>query len=188
MNRTTTRRGFLAVAWVAGLAAIGCNADRAPVSQEGDPSNEQDQFVSQLEGVWAGNDNKTPFGPMPFALSFERQSDGSLHAHTANEAGLYVDLRLAKDPAGRWLLTEEAAIPGRGKQRHTLAAATLSKDLLTFRDVDRPGDLQVRIDFAAAAMAFQVMWQGKEHVLFHLPRLEGAAADQVRKALAAAGQ
>src|SRR5256885_4334162 len=55
-----------------------------------------------------------------------------------------------------WLLTEEAAIPGRGKQKHTLAAATLAKDLLTFRDLDRPDDLQVRIELAAGAMVFQI--------------------------------
>jgi hypothetical protein len=184
MTSTTTSRGFLAVTWAAGLAAIGCAADRA--APPGGHPSEEDQFVAQLEGVWAGADNKTPFGAFPFAFSFERQSDGALHAHTANRSGLYVDLRVAKDQGGRWLMTEEAAVPGRGKQRHTLAAASLTRDLLTFRDVERPDDLQVSIDLAGAGMVFQVIWKGQEHVLFHLPRLEGAAADQVRESLAAA--
>ena len=70
MNRTTTRRGLLAVTWAAGMAAIGCSAERAPASPERNPTIDQDQFVSQLEGVWAGNDNRTPFGAMPFALSW----------------------------------------------------------------------------------------------------------------------
>jgi hypothetical protein len=181
MIKTTARQGFLALACAAGLGTIGCNGDR-PASPDG-PS-EQDRFVSQLAGVWAGTDNKTPFGPMPFALSFERQSDGSLHAHTANQSGLYVDLRFARDEGGAWRLTEEAAVPGRGMQKHTLAAVTLTKDLLIFRDIDAPDDLQVRIELDAAAMVFQVMWRGHEHVVFHLPRLEGAAADRVRQMLA----
>ena len=184
---STHRREFLAFACLAGLATVGCS-DRTPAAPPTDPpaSAEQDQHLSQLEGVWAGTDNKTPFGPMPFGLAFDRQTDGSLHARTTNASGLYVDLRLAKDAMGRWLMTEEAAIPGRGKQTHTLAAATLGADTLTFRDVDHPDDLQVSIQLADKAMVFQVMWKGQEHVLFHLGRLEGAAAERARQALGGA--
>jgi hypothetical protein len=182
--RNTTRRALHPIAWAAALAALGCN-DRAP-AQPNDPPADHDQIVSRLEGVWAGNDNKTPFGPMPFGFSFERQTDGALHARTSNPTGFYVDLRFAKDQTARWLLTEEAAIPGRGSQTHTLAADSLAPDLLVFRDVDKPDDLQVRIQLAGTAMVFQVMWRGQEHVLFHLNRLEGAAADRARQRLAGA--
>jgi hypothetical protein len=182
--KPTRHPTFAALACTAGLAAFGCS-DRT--ASPADRQAEEEQFVSQLEGVWAGNDNKTPLGPMPFGFSFERQSDGSLHARTSNQSGFYVDVRLAKGPAGRWLMTEEAAIPGRGKQTHTLAAESLAKDLLVFRDVDKPDDLEVRIELPGGAMVFQVKWRGQEHVLFHLARLEGDAAERARRTLAGGG-
>jgi hypothetical protein len=181
----TSHPSRLAVVCAGSLAVMACS-DRTPAPPD-DRQAEEAAVVSQLEGVWAGSDNKTPLGPMPFGFSFERQVDGALHARTSNQSGFYVEVRLAKE-AGRWLMTEEAAIPGRGKQTHTLAAERLTKDLLVFRDVDKPDDLQVRIELPRGAMVFQVMWRGQEHVLFHLNRLDGAAAERARRTLAGGGE
>jgi hypothetical protein len=180
MTITATLAASLAVS----LAALtACHPERAPAPA--DSPSDQDQLVSQLEGVWAGNDNRTPFGPIQFAFSFERQPDGSLHAHTGNGSDFSLDLRLGKDDAGRWLMREEGTVRGLGTQRHTLALASASHKVLTFRDAERPDELQVRIELVPGAMVFEVTRQGKEHILLNLPRLEGAAADRVRQTLAA---
>ncbi len=59
----------------------------------------REAFISSLAGGWTGENNITPLGPMPFALLFEWEDDGTLHAHSALNRETYIDLRFAEDHA-----------------------------------------------------------------------------------------
>src|SRR5689334_9613091 len=55
-------------------------------------------------GVWNARESDTPLGPIPFQFEFRREPDGSVHAHTGDDAR-YVDLRFRRGPGG-WALEE----------------------------------------------------------------------------------
>ena len=68
---TISARFVLALVATGVAAYAGAKVISSPVSIE-------DDQISRFEGVWAGEDNLTPLGPMPFAMVFERQENGDL--------------------------------------------------------------------------------------------------------------
>jgi hypothetical protein len=131
--------------------------------------------VDALVGVWFGKAVATPYGDMPFALAFDRQPDGAVHAHTDDGKGLYLDFTFHHVDAG-WVLDENGAAPGVGTQAHTLAAtgATHWSD----RDVD------VDVAVAGDALVMTTSVRGKPHGRFELTRKSGAEGAHIREFLA----
>ncbi len=180
-RRGTAGRTVRMLAVMGLLGSGGCaGGAAAPVPGAG---AESDRRVAELEAVWAGNDNQTPAGPMPFALVFDREPDGGLHAHTAAGPNMYLDLRVHRDERGRWLLTEEGSFPGAGVQRHTLEPTTFAAGVMEWEEPQQPGLVRVRIELAAGALKLSAFVRGKPHAVFNLTRLEGEAAERVRRSL-----
>ena len=165
-----------------GVAAYACaKAISSPVPIE-------DDQISRFEGVWAGEDNLTPLGPMPFAMVFERQKNGDLFSHSALSQQTWVDLRFHKDEEGNWLLTEAAAMVGAGAQSYTLHPVKVSGDTLDWAYLEKPGFLNCRMTADAEKLWMIVYLHGEEHVQFLLHRMTGEAADEVRRAMIVAGK
>jgi hypothetical protein len=150
------------------------------------PAARTDAWVSGFRGAWAAPKNMTPMGPIPFALVFDAETDGSLHAHTALSSETWVDLRFHRDTERGWLLTEGGSLQGLGEQWHTLRPAEASGDTLDWVDVEHPEFLRCRMAADARSMYLLVLLRGKEHARFALGHLEGDAEKQLRASLEAA--
>jgi hypothetical protein len=78
--------------------------------------------VDTLLGVWSGTVTGEPLGEIPFAIAFDREPSGDVHGGIDDGRGTSIDLRFHRD-GGRWMLTEQASLPGVGEQTKTLAPA-----------------------------------------------------------------
>jgi hypothetical protein len=130
--------------------------------------------VDSLVGVWAGKAIGTPSGDMPFALAFERQPDGAVHAHTEQSPGTYLDFTFRR-MATSWVLVEAGAIPKAGSQTHTLAATSATH--WTDSDVD------VELGVTGDALVMTTTVHGKPHARFELARKTGSEAERIRTAI-----
>lgn len=139
-----------------------------------------DAAVARFEGAWAGNDNVTPAGPIPFALIFDREPDGSLHALTALSVDTWVDLRIHRDDAGEWAMSESASLAGLGQQSYTLHPTAANGDTLTWVYRERPDFLSCRTAVVGDELFMLVHLRGEEHVRFHLRRVSGQAETDMR--------
>ena len=170
MQRFTLATAF-AVTCAAGFAFLACHSPRNARA----PSVPGAATVAQITGVWAGRAEGTPFGDFPFALAFEREGDGSIHARTDDGKGMYLDFRFV-ERAGAWVLVEVGQIPQLGKQTHTLAATDATH--WTDKDVD------VALSVTGDALVMTTAIHGKAHATFTLQRKTGAEAEQIRAMLA----
>ncbi len=181
---TRSPRRLILVALVAALCRLALPAPAlagAPLTPA-----EVTAWVARLEGVWAGANNMTPLGAQPFAAVFEREADGSLHAHSASSPTQWLDFRFKPAPDGEWLFTEGGRLGDAGEQWHTLRLTSASGDTLTWSDVDRPEWLSCRIAPSPERLWMRVLLRGAEHARFELPRLEGLAALALRQQFATA--
>ncbi len=183
----TLRSTAAAVALLAALTAGTAAAESAAPAVAGD----LDRLVAALEGGWYSDDNDTPFGKMPFAALFEWEEDGSLHAYSPLNRETYIDLRFARDEAGRWILHEEAAMEGGvGVQRYSLAPAGRSGEEGLYRWVweEDPSYLTIDLGVVEETMHLKVLLREKPHVAFRLERQprEGWAA--MKRQLQAQGE
>lgn len=170
-------RSFL---WAA-LAALLASA--APA---GAADAELDAWIDSLSGGWAGEDNATPFGRLPFAFVFDREPDGSLHARTALDRATWVDLRFAREADGRWVLLESAGLDGLGVQAHRLVPAGTRGGLRRWVHEERPEFLAVDLGIFGRRLHMEVTLRGEPHVQFDLERVTEADAARLRERLARA--
>lgn len=139
--------------------------------------------VARFEGVWAGNDNTSPLGPIPFAMDFQWQEDGSLRSLSHLSRETWVDLRFAADSTGTWVLHESAQLAGQFLQSYPLHAEGVAGDTLYFAYREDPHYLRCAMT-ASDAMLDMIVWiRGEEHVRFHLARLSGDEAVAQRREL-----
>lgn len=165
------------------LAAAG-----APMPGAG---SEIDRLISALEGGWAGADNDTPFGKMPFSALFEWQLDGSLHSRSPLNSQTWIDLRFSRDDQGRWMLREEAAMEGLGTQRYELVPSghTTADGLHRWVWKSDPDFLAIDLGVEQETMRLDVTLRGEPHVAFRLDRQPRASwAAMKRDMLARAAQ
>ena len=165
-------------------AAPGAAAVEASPPGAGDTV---DRLVESLEGGWAGNENDTPFGKMGFAALFEWQEDGSLLAHSPLNSETWIDLRFARDEAGRWILHEEAAMEGLGVQKYSLAPSDDLTDDGLHRWIweEDPDYLAIDVGVRDETMLMNVTLRGKPHIAFRLDRLPREDWAEMKQAMIA---
>lgn len=139
--------------------------------------------VARFEGVWAGEDNPTPLGPISFAMDFQWQEDGSLRSLSSLSEATWVDLRFAPDSAGNWVLHESAQLAGQFLQGYPLHPERVAGDTLHFAYRADPHYLRCVVTANEAVLAMTVWVRGEEHVRFHLARLHGEEAVAQRREL-----
>jgi hypothetical protein len=101
----------------------------------------------------------------------------------------YIELHFQRDPAGRWLLRETAALPGVGVQSHLLEPAEPAGNdgpagpgdgpgendgpgVSEWRDTEHPELLAVRLTPRGERhVIMEVVLRGKPHVRFQLARV-----------------
>lgn len=177
MSVTTAAVAILA----ASAAALG-----PPASRKAGRVVVPDALVHAFEGVWLGENNPSPFGPISFAMDFQRQADGSLKSHSALSQGTYIQLHLAKSDKGIWLLHDTASLSGLGEMSHTMHPVRVASDTLYFAYLEDPQYLSCELTANATTLHMLVRVRGEEHVRFLLTRQEGEAAAAVRNAMEAA--
>jgi hypothetical protein len=139
--------------------------------------------VARFEGVWAGRDNPSPFGPIPFAMDFQWQGDGSLRSLSSLSRDTWVDLRFAADSAGNWVLHESAQLAGQFLQGYPMHPERVAGDTLHYAYREDPGFLRCALTADGATLDMMVRVRGEEHVRFHLARLAGEEATRQRREL-----
>lgn len=132
-----------------------------------------DAWVAKIEGGWAGENNQTPMGRMPFALLFDRQEDGSLYTHAALNRDTWIDLRFIKDGSGHWLLQEGGALEGLGERGSVLIPAKGEGELRRWTHPENPDYLTVEMSVDEETLYMNVMVLGREHASFRMARVEG---------------
>jgi hypothetical protein len=179
-GRFAIQLGFYALVMVTIAVSIYAFADavRTPVSVD-------DAQIAAFEGVWAGEENFTPLGPMSFALDFRWEEDGTLHSHTAMSSETWVDLRFHKDEGGAWLLTESASLAGTGEQKYTMHPVRATGDTLYYAYAEDPEFLSCVMAADGDALYMRVNLRGQEHTRFLLSRLTGTEASALREELEA---
>jgi hypothetical protein len=180
MHRFALATAFATLS-AAGFALLACQpspqppAVSAPAAKPARPSPHA-AAVAELVGVWLGMAEGTPFGDIRFALAFDRDPDGSVHARTDDGKGMYLDFRFVERD-GAWLLVEEGQIPSLGKQTHTLLPAPNET-----RWADKDVDVLVAVHGDTFVMTTAV--HGKPHATFKLQRKSGPEGDGIRAQLA----
>ena len=174
--------GFISVATWLGYAVAVTGAENLTTVKVGDDS------IHQYEGVWAGDENATPFGTMGFAMAFDWEEDGSLYSHSALSKETWVDLRFHKDELGNWVLTESASLAGLGVQKYTMHPVTVSGDTTYWAYLKDPDYLNCRTAASDEVLFMVVNLHGKEHVRFLLTKMQGREADAVRLAMKEASE
>ncbi len=182
MRPTPQSRAAIWIAWL----LIGGLSGLPPAVAEVDCADVE-RLVTALEGGWTGADNDTPFGKMPFAALFEWQEDGSLYSSSPLNSETYIDLRFARDEAGRWLLHEEAAMEGLGVQSHSLAPAGVAATAGLCRWVYEPDPDYLAIDLGVVeeTLRLDVTLRGRPHVAFRLGRVPRELWPEMKRELAA---
>ncbi|MEE8367540.1 MAG: hypothetical protein V3S30_04410 [Thermoanaerobaculia bacterium] len=145
-------------------------------------------FISSLAGGWTGENNMTPLGPMPFALLFEWEEDGTLHAHSALNRETYIDLRFAEDDNGNWMLREEAAMEGLGAQTYDLSPVAGPAGSYRWSYQEQPEFLVVDLSVEGDMMSMNVQLRGEDHASFSLERMPSEALPEMRRQLALQAQ
>ena len=153
------------------VLALGCLLALTPTTAGAAIQTDLDAFVASLEGGWAGEDNMTPFGAMPFAVLFERDQDGSLSSRSSLNSQTYIDLRFSKDESGRWILTEEAKMEDMGAQSYSLVPVESDGPTYRWTYEERPGFLTIDMGLEDETMMMAVTLRGRDHVRFALDRL-----------------
>jgi len=139
--------------------------------------------LAALEGVFEGAENVTPFGPLSIAFSFVREENGDVHAHSAQDASTWIDLRFTRE-GDTWRFAEGASMPGLGVQEYTMDLVGHGESGFVWEVVGRPGFLQAVTYADAEGIRLTVSLRGKPHVDFKLPRVVGPRAEQIAAELA----
>lgn len=138
--------------------------------------------IARFEGVWAGEDNPSPFGPIPFAADFRWQEDGTLRSLSALSAATWVDLRFR--PEGEtWVLDEEAQLAGEFRQGYPLHPLRAANDTIYFAYLPDPHYLTCGLYAGEETLEMRVWVRGEDHVRFRLERLHGEEALAQRRDL-----
>ena len=154
---------------------IACHAP-SQSSAPPPPADAHATTVASLVGTWQGMAEGTPYGSFPLRLAFDRRPDGSVHTHLNGGPGMYLDF-VFHQQAGRWLLTEEGAVPGVGTQRHTLAPVAAGEWV--------DGELRVALAMRDDTLVWTTVNQGKPHAVFRLRKAATPALRQLGEPLAA---
>ncbi len=183
MQRGRMTRHILSLSLIASVAACGAPAPAGRSTGKPPPPALHARAVADLVGVWAGQATRTPLGPFPMALAFDRTADGAVHTRLDGADGMYLDFRFHRDGES-WLLTEEGYLPGLGAQKHVLIPVPGGAGA-RWVDRENAGVLAVDIDVDRRTLRFATRLRGKDHARFELGRMEGKAADEVRARIAA---
>jgi hypothetical protein len=180
MHRLAIATAF-AIVCATGFAVVACHPSSSGAPAPSTPAPKpaaaaRTSVIDRLVGVWAGTAEGTPFGDIPFALAFDRDADGSIHARTDDGKGTYLDFRFIERD-GKWLLVEEGAIPRLGTQTHTLAPAEHEQ-----RWSDK--DIDVVLAIANDRLVMTTTLRGAPHATFRLQRKTGVEGEQIRAQLA----
>ncbi len=186
-TRTSKRMiAGLLTPWILLLFGV---ASAAP-AESASPAGGVETMIPRLIGGWAGEENDTPMGPMPFAMLWDERADGSLHSRSALNRETYLDFVLWRDDAGRWMLTEEGGMEGLGVQKHTLAFAGpgAAEGLYRWSLEERPDFLSVELGVVEEQMVMEVTLRGAPHASFRLARQPAESWPQMRRQMAAQAQ
>jgi hypothetical protein len=170
------------------VLTLSCLLALTPAVANAANRTDLDAFIASLEGGWAGEENMTPFGKMPFAALFARQDDGSLHSRSPLNSETYIDLHFEKDDTGRWILHEEAGMEGMGHQSYTLIPAEGENGSYRWIYEERPDFLTIDVGLEDETMLMAVTLRGKEHVRFALNRLSDDETASLRQEFLTAAQ
>lgn len=135
--------------------ALGCAAAQAAPAS----------LVGALEGDWCGEAVRTPVGPLPYDMSFERRPDGAVAGVANPGAALHhwTFSELKDGPRLRFLTT----FGGNDEPMHLVGSA--QEDGYRFASAAVPG-LALTVSPVGDALDIRVRLDGQPHVAIHLER------------------
>ncbi|MFN0252294.1 MAG: hypothetical protein ACKV2T_35795 [Kofleriaceae bacterium] len=135
--------------------------------------------AENLVGVWMGDALGTPFGDFRFAMVFDREPGGDIHARIQQSPTMYLDFRFQRR-GDTWVLVEEGSLTGE-PQTHTLLPIAGS---VARWSVGEPAFLVVELAVDDESLDWRTWLSGTEHARFQMKRVRGDDAEKVRQAIA----
>jgi hypothetical protein len=154
MNTKILIRVLLSATWVLPLAAT-----------------ENPAWLARIEGVYMGQNNPTPFGPIGFAMDMVRQPDGSVHGRLHSDRDTYFDFAFRLNDRGGITFHETGSLGQGFVQSHELELAETEGDTLTFATEERPALLVAEVTADGSRLRVKVMLRGKPHVDLDMTRV-----------------
>ncbi len=128
-------------------------------------------WLARVEGVFAGEHNKTPFGEIPFAIEMVKEADGSVRGRAHADSETYLDFKFYLNEQGEILFSEGGGLPGPLVQSNVLELVSAEGDTLTFETKKRPGYLIAKVTADGDRLRIQAILRGKPHANLDLVRV-----------------
>lgn len=135
------------------------------------PATEPAAWLARIEGVYIGQNNPTPFGPIGFAIEMVKQPDRSVHGRVHSDRDTYFEFafRLSEKSG---LVFHETGSLGRGfVQSHDLELIKAEGDTLTFATQEEPALLAAEVTADGNRLRVKVLLRGKPHVDLDMTRV-----------------
>lgn len=125
--------------------------------------------IAALEGLWVGQADPTPLGPMAFAFDFGWDDD-RLVAHTDGGGGLYIELAFQETEDG-WVCIEEGGLPGGLVQSYPLHPTALDDGQISWAYAEDPDYLSMEMSDGEDRLVLDVTIRSSRHVVIDLGRM-----------------
>jgi hypothetical protein len=128
-------------------------------------------WLAQIEGVYMGQNNPTPFGPIGFAIEMMKQPDGSVHGRVHSDKDTYFEFEFRLNEKGGITFHETGSLGQGFVQSHELDLVKTEADTLTFATQEQPALLGAEVTANGSRLRVKVILRGKPHVDLDMTRV-----------------
>lgn len=135
------------------------------------PGTEHAAWLARIEGVYMGQNNPTPFGPIGFAMDMVKQPDGSVHGRVHSDRDTYFEFAFRLNDQGGIAFHETGSLGQGFVQSHELELVEAMGDTITFATQEKPALLVAEVTADGSRLRVKVMLRGKPHVDLDMTRV-----------------
>ena len=133
-------------------------------------------WLARIDGVYMGQNNPTPFGPIGFGMDMMKQPDGSIHGRVQSDRDTYFHFEFRLNDKGGITFHETGSLGQGFVQTHELELVDTEGDTFTFMTQEKPALLVVEVTADGSRFRVKVMLHGKPHVDLDMTRVRDEQA------------
>jgi hypothetical protein len=135
------------------------------------PATDYPAWLARIEGVYTGQNNPTPFGPIGFAMDMMKQPDGPVHGRLHSDKDTYFEFVFRLNDKGGITFHETGSLGPGFVQSHQLELVETVGDTLTFATQEKPALLVAEVTADGTRLRVKVILRGKPHVDLDMTRV-----------------
>jgi hypothetical protein len=140
------------------------------------PATEYPAWLARIEGVYMGQNNPTPFGPIGFAMDMMKRPDGSVQGRVHSDRDTYFEFTFRLNDKGGITFQETGSLGQGFVQSHELELVKGEGDTLTFVTQEKTPLLVAEVTADGSRLRVKVMLRGKPHVDLDMTRVRDEQA------------